>query len=300
MQSQRKAYIGLAAICLIWGTTFFAMKVGVRVYPPLLLVAIRQSLAGIILWIIGKLGKFPHPKKKDFISILIMGCFMVIIPTVLIPLQLKYIPSGLLALISSIVPLFVVLINIIFRKSADVTLLTVIGVLFGFVGMIFLFNDNMLEFANPDYLMGFIFAIIGSLSASIGLVYSATNSNKIHPVYTAAYQYLVSSIPIFLLSFLFEDMQHIDFFSQSTLALIYVTIMGSVIALPAYLYALSKLPTTVVSVYAFVNPIIAVVIGAILLHEKVDQNIFIAAACIIGGLYIINKGKSPLAPKGVK
>lgn len=287
----RNAYIALIAICIIWGTTFFAMKVGVRHYPPLLLLALRYCLAGVILWIIAKSLKIPHPSLADFKHISIIGFLVVLLPATLAPLQLKNLPSGLLALINAFVPVSVVLINLLFRKGADLNLLIIVGILFGLSGMFFLYNDNIQEFNNSNYALGFIFAFIGAFSAAGGLVYSAVKSNTFHPIYSAAYQYLLASVPIFISSFIFEDMGQLKMMSESTIALLYATIMGSVIGLPSYLYASTKLPTTLVSVYAYVNPLIALAIGAFFLHERVDQNIFIAAGCILCGIYIINKGK---------
>lgn len=288
-KSLKKAYLALTAICLIWGTTFFAMKVGVRDYPPLFLLAIRQSIAGIILWLIGKWKKFPHPTKSDFLPISIISFLLVLLPAMMFPLSINNLSSGLLALINAFVPIFAMLINIFFRKSADINLLSVLGILFGFSGMFFLYRDNLQEFENKEYFWGFILAIVSALSAAIALIYSSTVSNRIHPIYSAGYQYLISSLPIFALAFIFEKPENIHFFSISTIAMLYASIMGSVIALPAYLYALSKLPTTLVSVYAYVNPIIAITIGALLLNESLHKNILIAAACILCGIYIINR-----------
>lgn len=288
-KSLKKAYLALTAICLIWGTTFFAMKIGIRDYPPLFLLAIRQSFAGIILWSIAKWKKFPRPTKRDFIPISIISFLLVLLPAMMFPLSINNLSSGLLALINAFVPIFAMLINIFFRKSADINLLSALGILFGFSGMFFLYRDNLQEFENNEYFWGFILAIINALSVAIALIYSSIASNKIHPIYSAGYQYLLSSVPIFAMAFIFEKTDDIHFFSLSTIAMVYAAIMGSVIALPAYLYALTKLPTTLVSVYAYVNPIIAITIGAIFLNENVDKNTFIAAACILCGIYIINR-----------
>ena len=283
-----KAYLALTAICIIWGTTFLAMKVGARAYPSILLVALRQSLAGCILWTIGRWKKFPHPSKKDFFHIAIVSFLIVFFPAILMPLQLKNLPSGLMSLINATVPMFALIINLIFRKGKDVTMLAALGILLGFSGMFFLYKDNVHEFINHDYFWGFILALIGAASSAGGLIYSAKMSTKIHPIYFAGYQYILAAIALYFVSFSFEEIHSIDVYSKSTIALIYASILGSVIGLPAYLYALSKLPSTLVSVYAYINPIIALTIGAIILNEKLDQNIFIAGGCIIAGVYIIN------------
>ncbi len=285
----KKAYLALTAICIIWGTTFLAMKVGARAYPPILLVAIRQTIAGIILWSIGRWKKFPHPSKKDFIPISIVSCLIVFFPAILMPLQLKNLPSGLMALINATIPMFALIINLFFRKGKDVTLLAALGILLGFSGMFFLYKDNIPEFINHDYFWGFMLALVGAASSAFGLIYSAKMSTKIHPIYFAGYQYIIASIALYIVSFSFEEIHSIDIYSKSSIALIYASLLGSVVGLPAYLYALSKLPSTLVSVYAYINPIIALTIGAIILHEKLDQNIFIAGGCIITGVYIINR-----------
>lgn len=285
----KKAYIALAAICVIWGTTFFAMKVGVQEYPPLLLLAMRQGMAGIILWTLAKLNNVPSPSKKDFIHIAIIGLLIVLFPGIMAPLPLKNISSGLLALINAFVPISVVFINLLFRKGRDLNLMSVIGIVFGLAGMFFLYQDNIKEFSNTNYLWGFILCFISAFSAGGGLVYGAALGNKIHPLYSAGYQYLISAVPLFGLSLAFEKAERISFYSHSTVALLYVTIMGSVIALPAYLYALTKLPTTLVSIYAYINPVIALTIGFLFLNEKLNENIFIAAGCILCGVYLINK-----------
>ena len=285
------AYIALAAVCVIWGTTYLALRIAVVHFPPFLYIAMRQTLAGVI--ILGatlSLTQVERPKLDYIFRQAIAGFFMISMGNGFVAWAEMYIPSGVAAIICSTMPVFVILMNIAIHREEKTNALILLGVALGLFGIILVFSENIIEFSRREYLAGIIMtllAVFGWAGGSIRIKRKNTQSNL---YLNAGLQMLFGGLWLFPLSLLFDDYNRITWTGEVIYPFIYLVVFGSVVAYVAYSYALRKLPMTLVSLYAYINPLVAVILGWLVLDEKLNGKIVFAFLITIGGIYLVNKG----------
>jgi drug/metabolite transporter (DMT)-like permease len=285
------AYAALAAVCLIWGTTYLALRIAVLHFPPFLFTAIRQTTAGLILvTFMFTVGKAAWPTRQYFIRQAIGGFFMMTLGNGLVAYAEMEIPSGVAAIICSLMPVMVILINLFSNKEEKPNVPIIIGVILGLVGIVMIFGEHVAEFSNTQYIIGIILtfgAVIAWAGGSIWIKKKNTDSN---PFVNAGLQMFFGGIWCFPLSFMFDDLTNVTWTSEAAWSLVYLIIFGSLIAYASYSYALRKLPMTIVSMYAYINPVVAVLLGWVVLNEKLNAQIIIAILLTVAGIYIVNRG----------
>jgi len=293
MKPNTKAYLALAIVCVVWGTTYLAMRIGVSTFPALLFSGIRQAIAGAVMFAILLAGrKKIKISRGDLIHQSIAGVLMIALGNGLIGWSERYIPSGLAALVVSIMPLYVVFISYITgvdRKSVNRQIIG--GLLLGCTGIVLIFRDNLGDLANPDYLAGIAVAFVASFCWAAGTVYIKQKPSSSPTFVNAAIQLSSGGIVLLISGLLFEDLSQLRSVSADSLwALAYLIIFGSLASFGCYLYALERLPAGLASVYAYINPLIAVVLGYLILDEKITWITGLAFITIICGVYWINRG----------
>lgn len=291
MNSNRLAYFALAFICIVWGTTYVALLIGVRHFPPFLFTTFRQMTAGILLGAFmllvrrKNLGGWANIWRQA-----LTGFMMITIGNGFVGWAEMYVPSGIAALIASLSPLWVVLINLAVNRSEKANGLIWAGVLTGIIGMSILFRDNLILLTNPQYATGTMLILIAALGWAAGGVFIKKQKARSHPILNASLQMFFGGLGCFLLSLIFDDRSEAQWSPQMVGALVYLIIFGSLLAFAAYGYALSKLPITIVSMHAYINPLVAVLLGWLMLGEKLNLMMALAFMCIVGSLYLVNKG----------
>jgi drug/metabolite transporter (DMT)-like permease len=285
------AYLALAAVCIIWGTTYLALRIAVVGFPPFLFTALRQTTAGLLLLgFLFTLGKAVIPSKDHIFRQAIGGFFMLSLGNGLVAWAEMHIPSGIAAIICSMMPVLVILINLVSSREERPTLPIVLGVILGLVGIIMIFGEHISEFSKTEYLIGIILTFVAVVSWAGGSIWIKKKNTDSNPFVNAGLQMLFGGIWCFPLSFLFDDLSNVTWTAEAAYSLIYLIIFGSIIAYASYSYALRKLPMTIVSLYAYVNPLVAILLGWMVLDEKLNLKIIVAFVLTIAGIYIVNKG----------
>lgn len=296
MKSQRKAYLALLIVCIFWGTTYLALRIGVKDFPPFLFTGIRQCAAGILL-LIGMyfFKKLEKLSLKDILRQAVPGILLITLGNGIIGWAELYIPSGLAALIVSVMPVYIVVINFIGGKQDKPFNAKIIsGFLLGCAGIVLIFRDNLGDLGKPEYLWGVVASFGACFFWAIGSIYMKRNTFNTSAYSNAMIQFISGGIGCFIFSLFFDDYHHLDAISADSLwALLYLTIFGSLLAYMSYLYAIRHLPIVVVSTYAYVNPIIAILLGVAVLHEKITWITMLALAVTLSGVYLINAGYRP-------
>ena len=289
-QPNGKAYLALTATSILWGTSWVASKIAISEIPALQLTYIRQFLAGtIFLSYFLFIKKSPLPTVKDFKSIAVMAALMFLSANGLSTWGLKYIPTGLASLIGALYPLSVVLIEWVFYKKRDVSVLTFVGLLIGIGGVGFVFYENMFTHIDPNLFFGLILSIIAMLSWSLGTVFLSRHHLSVDPYFGMGWQMVIGSAMLFVFAHIAQDPIPLATISiKSWLSISYLVIIGSVISFIAFIYSLKRLPVAISSLYAYVNPIVAMIIAAILLKEKLTVSIVIGTIITLIGVYLVN------------
>ncbi|WP_347374005.1 EamA family transporter [Aequorivita sp. Q41] len=287
------AYIALAVVCIVWGTTYFAMRIGVATFPPFLFSGIRHTIAGILMLIALKLsGRLSKLSKSDIKRQAVPGVLMVALGNGVIGWSEKYIPSGLAALIVSIMPVYVVALN--YLSGADrqfPNAKIIIGLLLGSIGIVLIFKDNIQDVTNTDYLIGMLVAFGACLAWATGAIYAKHRPPKSNIITNASVQLILGGLALLLMCPVFDDLTRLGMVSSESIwSLLYLIVFGSILAYSCFVYALEKLPLGLSSIYAYFNPFIALSLGFLFLNEKMTNITILALIAALGGVYFINKG----------
>jgi drug/metabolite transporter (DMT)-like permease len=298
------AYLALAAVCIVWGTTYLALRIGVTQFPPFLFSLLRFLSAGpILLFLVLVVGKQKWPDRKTLLNQAVCGFFMVTLGICMVGWAEVYISSGVAAIICSMMPVWTVLINVIVTKDEKPNWLIIVGLAMGLSGVLLIFGEHLSEFSNTNYQVGIATTFAANLCWAIGSIWIKKKNQNTNPFMGAGLQMTFGGIAIIPLSLLFDDYSTIKWSSDVVYSLIYMILIGSVAAYACYSYAIKKLPMTLVSLYAYINPIVAVILGWLVLNEKLNLRISIAILVTIAGIYIVNKGykmKTSQEPNGIK
>lgn len=289
LSSKQKAYIALSATSLIWGTTWVAMKFGLKGLPPLELASIRQFIAGSIFIVFFLLKKEAIPTLQQFKKLFFLAILTFVLANALSTWSLKYISSGLGALIGALYPLSVVIIEYFFFKNKSINVITIFGILLGIGGIVFVFYDNAFGVHPTGYIFGLVLAIIAMLSWSMSSILISRKYLQMNPYFGMGWQMLISSIIVGVFSYSTEDLvsfQNIS--STSWLSIIYLIIAGSIIAIVAFIYSLKHLNPAIAVLYAYINPLIAMITGTFLLNEKLTFTILFGSLITLVGVYLVN------------
>ncbi|SMO73422.1 DMT family transporter [Solitalea koreensis] len=291
MSTNAKAYCALAIVCFIWGTTFLATRIGIHSIPSFMFAAMRHIIAGIIFCSTFYLRNKYIPKWTDVKTQILIGLFMIVFANGVVAYAVKYVGSGLATLICSMVPIWVILINLASTGKEKVNWQIITGSILGFLGLTIVFRDHLAELKDPHYLWGIIIIVIASFCWSLGTIIAKNNfSKRMHPFLASGIQILSGGLVLAFISPFVDDYSMLKFDLKGISALAYLIIFGSLLAFGCFSYALSKLPATIVSLYAYINPIVALILGWLILNEKLNESIGIAAIIIIGGVYLVNRG----------
>lgn len=289
------AYLCLAGICLIWGTTFVVMKMGIKGFPPFLFAALRQFSAGILLtaWLVVVKRK-TIPPLQDLKMLALGGFLMITLGNGLVSSGLVFVPSSVAAIICSAMPVCVVLLNITINRSEKPNTMIVIGVIAGMLGILTVFGEHIADFSEPRYAIGIGLIFVATLSWAVASFLMKKVNERVNPFMTAGIQMLFGGLFCFPLSYIFDDHATITWSITSLSTLTYLSLVGSLTAYAMYSYALAKLRLTIASLYSYINPLVAVVLGWWILSEKLNHRIAVAIAITLFGIYLVNRGYQKL------
>ncbi len=306
---RRRAYFALAAICIIWGTTYTGIKFAVRDFPPYLLVGIRQTIAGLLLlavafgnhrWrksgskgtkIVADTGiAVPNPLTRRYILLqMLTGLFTITGGNGFITWGMQYVSSGLASLIGSLTPVFVVLISLAWRSGERITGRMLAGVLLGFGGLAIIFSHGWQDFLKPEYRWGLAGCFASCLTWSMGTVMAKRwNSPAISPLLNAGIQITTGGLGGFLLSALLDSSHTIHATPMGWLALVYLITIGSALAFSLYMFVLKHLSATVSSLYSYINPTVAILLGWLFLGEMLTIWELLGMTVTIAGIWLVN------------
>ncbi len=288
MTTRNRALIALGIVCLLWGTTWVASKQGVLHMPPLQMAGIRQTLAGLIyiIYFISKGAKWP--KGREWYIIGVLSFLNILCSNGLTTWGVKYISAGLGAIIAATFPLWMVIIGL-FSSKERIPINALKGFLLGFAGICVIFYEHLQDFLNPEFLFGVSISLTAAWTWALGTVFTKREARDFNPYFSMGLQMFLAGIV--LLGASYTTGQAISLTKipwQSWTAIGYLVIFGSVIAFMAYLYALQRLSIEQMSIYAYINPIVAVLIGTLLFNEHLTVFIAGGGAITLYGVYMIN------------
>lgn len=285
-----KTIIAICIVAIVWGTTFLGIKLGVETVPPWFVAGLRQFLAALILVPILLYSKnLKWIGWRNFRIQTTLSTLMLIGANGLTTVAEENLTSSLTSLISALSPIFIFIASMAIGME-KFTFRTMIGLLMGFSGVVFIFWDGFDDLMNPSYRLGLLILIIAIMSWGLGTIYTKKIQLENHNLFlNLFYQFAFAGIVQLIFAFSFSD--HIDASTwsvKSIIAIIYLAVFGSVIAFFSYHYLLKTLLPTQVSILSYVNTIISIFLSWLILGETISAKFIIATACIISGVFIIN------------
>ncbi len=296
--------MALAAVCIIWGTTYLALRIGVTQFPPFLFSMIRFLTAGPILVVsVLILGKASLPDRKSLFNQAVGGLFMITFSISMVGWAEVYISSGVAAIICSMMPIWTVIINVLVTKDEKPNWLIIVGLAAGLTGIVMIFGEHLNEFSNGNYTNGIVVTFLANLCWAIGSIWIKKKNQNSNPFLNAGLQMFFGGVFIIPFSIMWDDYSKIQWNNEVVFSLIYMIMIGSLAAYACYSYAIKKLPMTLVSLYAYINPIVAVILGWLILDEKLNFQIGLAILVTVTGIYLVNRGyrlkSDPLKPLSI-
>jgi drug/metabolite transporter (DMT)-like permease len=297
-----RAYAAWIAVCIIWGTTYLAIRIGVAELPPMLFAGMRWIIAGTIFFFYLRMKGVKLPSREDLFPLAVVGLLLLGFGNGLVVVGEQWVNSGLTALIITTLPFWMVGFESLLPQGPKLNLLVIGGIFLGLAGVSFIFGSHWEDLLKPEYFIG-ILAILGAdITWAAGSVYSKHKKIKLDPLMGASVQMLIAGFALTTLGVILGETSEVTFTKNGLLAFSYLTLIGSIFGYGSYIYALTHLPISLVSTYAYINPVIALFLGWLVLDERLDFIIAIGAVVIIFGVLLVQKGakKQSIVPRSVE
>jgi len=285
----RNAYIAWIAVCVLWGTTYLGIRIALETIPPGLVGGLRYTAAGtLLLAILASRGEGVVPRSQ-WLGLAFIGFLTICIGNGGVIWAEQWVPSGIAAVTVATVPFWMIGVDAFRRDGDPLTGRLVAGLLIGFAGILLLVWRDITAGggAAHQHLLGMIALQIACVGWALGSSLSRRHARKENVLSAAALQMLFGGIFMLAAATAGGEWGRVTFNTRTLLAEIYLTIVGSIIGYTAYTYALRYLPTATVSLYAYANPVIAIVLGALLVGEPFGPRVIIASLMVLTGSALV-------------
>ena len=287
--TNKKAYAAVVIVSFFWGTTYLVARVTVEHIPGLFLAGVRNLIAGSVIVLFFLLRGYKMPPKKTILQSALIGFVMVSFSSGLSTWSVQYISGGLAAIIGATIPLWIALFSMFINKKRKFSFPVFAGLLLGFTGIAIIFYDHLAEMLDSSFRKGIILASVSCITWAAGSVYTSAIKLKTDILFGAGLQMLFAGIFVTIASMLLHQTTDLLLMPRETwYGLFYLVIIGSVLTYSSYIYAINHLPAARVGVYAYINPMVAILLGNILLSERLSFMIVFGAAVTITGVYLVN------------
>ena len=288
-----KLVLAILTVAIVWGTTFLGIRIAVESIPPWFVAGIRQAIAALLLLIILLFSKqLKWIGWKNLWIQILFSVLMLIIANGMMTVAEEHISSSLASLISAATPLLVFLGSIFFGLQ-KFTYRALAGIIMGFSGILLIFKDGLEDLLNPDYRMGLIFSLIAISGWAIGSIFTKKlHLQKQNISLNLFYQFAFAAVVQIAFGFVLSDSIEVASWTfRSMAATVYLAVFGSVAAYFAFHFALKKVSPTQISLLSYVNTIIAIFLGWLILNEEISAAFITATVLIICGVFITNYQK---------
>ena len=285
------AHLAFVTVCLIWGTTYLAIRVALETVPVLLVAGLRWMTAGVLLCgILLAMGR-RLPPLRMWGPLILLGVLMNVMGNGFVVFAQQYVASGLTAVMIATTPFWSALLERLLPNGERFSTRALIGLAIGFAGIVILVWPEMSQGgASGRAFVGGVIAIqLACIGWVIGTSYARRHELGNDPFPSTALQMVFSGVMLLLAATVRGDWAELTLTPRTLAAMAYLSVAGSLVAYSAYIYAIQHLRLSLVSLYAYINPIIAVALGTMLLGEPLSPRILLAALLVLAGTWIVGR-----------
>jgi len=291
MKGQRLAWIAWAIVCVVWGTTYVAIKVALTTIPPFLMGGIRFLIAGAVLAACLRITGQRLPDRGAWPRLAVLGFFMLFMGNGGVVTGEQYLPSGLAAVLIATTPFWMTSIDAMLRDGKQLHARQWTGLLLGFAGIVYLVWPDITAGGGRgrEFAIGVVALQIACAGWATGSAYTRRHVMPGDVLGSAAIQMISGGAYMTAAGTLLGEWGKLSFSTGSTTAFVYLVVFGSLVAYSAFSYALQHLPIAIVSLYTYVNPVIAVALGTLMLGEPFTLRMVAAAVVIVAGIVVVGQ-----------
>jgi len=287
----RLAWVAWGTICIVWGTTYVAIKIALATIPPFLMGGLRYIAAGLLLAGLAGLRGYRLPPAGQWATLAMLGFLMLLMGNGGVAWGSQYLPSGLVAVLVGMSPFWMTGVDALMRDGKQLFVRQWIGLLVGLAGITTLVWPDITAggASGRNFLFGVIALQLACAGWAVGSAYTRRHVMPGHIFGAAAVQMAAGGVFMMIAGTLLGEWSRISFTTATTMAFVYLVVFGSVIGFAAYSYALQHLDVAIVSLYTYINPVIAVSLGTIVLGEPFHPRMAVAAGIIATGILIVGR-----------
>lgn len=294
-----KIWLALLALYIVWGSTYLGIKVAIETIPPFFQAGIRFFVSGLILLIWQRAAGQEFPTRRQWISTAVIGNLLLLGGNGLVSWAEQFIPSGVAAIIIGSIPMFLVIAEAIRPNGVKPTWRAVLGMLVGFAGIFILVGPSEISGRGVELdPFGVVALLVACILWAIGSIYSKSADLPKSSLMTTGAEMLMGSMGLMVVSLFTRELSGwsiSEVSMRSVYGLAYLITIGSLLGFGSYIWLLQNAPISLVATYAYVNPIVAVLLGNWIGNEPLEPRIWVAAAIIIGSVIFINSSRKKAA-----
>ncbi|MBS1856910.1 MAG: EamA family transporter [Acidobacteria bacterium] len=293
-----KPYLALAAVCFFWGTTYLGIRMALETFPPMLLVCVRYIISGSVLLGFARVRGWYLPKGREFWWACFSGLLTLGIGNGALVASETRIPSGLAGLIVTISPFWMVGVEALLPGGERLHAPTIGGMAVGLAGAALLFTpDPGTHGIDRNLVWGFLLLQFGMAGWSFGSIIQRRKAGRAHPVVAGGVQQLAAGLAMIPVAAITDDW-NIHWKVRGVAAICYLITFGSLVGYSAYVYALDRLPVSIVSLYPYVNVVVALTLGWLFYREPFGRTELMAMVVIFAGVAIVKRYAGKPAGEG--
>ncbi len=287
-----KIWTALLLVYVIWGATYLGIRYAVETIPPFLMAGTRFLVAGTVIYIWRRSAGDPAPTRGQWLRAAVVGILLLIGGNGLVSLAEKNVASGIAALIVGSAPLWMTAMEALRPGGTRPNWLGILGLIMGFAGIVLLVGPSVFgRYRTDSYPMGIIILLFAAIFWSVGSIYSRRADLPFSSLLSTSMEMLTGGTGLYLVGTFTGEWRQLVLANvtiRSWLGLIFLTVFGSMVGFTAYAWLLRNAPISLASTYAYVNPLIAILLGGLLAQETLNMHVLLAALVIVGSVVLIN------------
>ena len=298
-----RTWVALITIYLIWGSTYLAIRFAVESIPPFLMAATRFIVPGILLYAWRRFSGDKVPTLQEWKSTSIIGLLLLLGGNGAVTWAEQHVPSGIAAMVIGSVPLWIIILNFFTNEGRNQNKKTILFAIFGFIGLILLIGPTQFAGASERIQpIGIVAILFAAIFWSAGSLYSRNATMPDSPLLSTGMEFLTGGVGLLILGTISGEFSQLNInliTTRSYFSLVYLIIFGSLIGFTTYTWLLRNAPISLVSTYAYINPIIAILLGNLFADEVLNSRIIFAGIIIIVSVIMINSSSNNIGSNSI-